>query len=198
MLYVSLVLGSTILPLLKSHPGLPRLAAALPTHQQWLCHPAASPFDPARSDTWWLSLVKCSEKQCGGEKKNTAGQRSWFAGETLLPSVQWRAVLGALRCSYCLSRSAISFRLMWLLKEVTTGWRDFQRVFADTFTQAVLTTCFWLSTYWRVISEWQTETESSSCWSQMLIGVWLKMRSKKNFFLEIKIGIIVIKKPNLQ
>lgn len=51
MLYVSLVLGSTILPLLKSHPGLPRLAAALPTHQQWLCHPAASPFDPARSDT---------------------------------------------------------------------------------------------------------------------------------------------------
>lgn len=84
---------------------------------------------------------------------------------------------------------------MWLLKEVTTGWRDFQRVFADTFTQAVLTTCFWLSTYWRVISEWQTETESSSCWSQMLIGVWLKMRSKKKFFfLEIKIGIIVIKK----
>lgn len=70
MLYVSLVLGSTILPLLKSHPGLPRLAAALPTHQQWLCHPAASPFDPARSDTWWLSLVKCSEKQSvGGEKK---------------------------------------------------------------------------------------------------------------------------------
>lgn len=32
----------------------------------------------------------------------------------------------------------------------------------------------------------------------MLVGVWLKMRSKKNFFLEIKIGIIVIKKPNLQ